>query len=115
MIERSVPTATSHRLVKHGDTLYVGGLGAPDRSQDMYGQTSQVCARLEEFLEQGGSDKEHLLSATIYISDPSLKGEMNRAWNEWLEEKHKPTRATISVGDMGDNLLIEVVVVAAVA
>ncbi|CAG7615597.1 RidA family protein [Leucobacter soli] len=116
MIARSVPTSTSNRVVVHNGILYLGGLGALDRPNDtdMYGQTQQICTRIDEFLAGAGTSKDHLLRATIYISDHSLKGEMNRAWNEWLTQEQKPARATITVGDMGDNLLVEIEITAAV-
>ena len=114
MILRSVPTATSNRVVIHNGILYLGGLGAPDRSQDVYGQSKQILERIDGFLQEAGSSKDELLRATIYISDFALKDEMNRAWNEWLTQEQKPARATITVGDMGDNLLVEIEVSAAI-
>jgi enamine deaminase RidA (YjgF/YER057c/UK114 family) len=114
VIERFIPTPTSHRVVRHNDTLYVGGVGALNREEGIGGQTRQVCQRIEGFLGEAGSNKGSLLSATIYIADSSMKAEMNDVWNEWLAEVGKPTRATIVVGDMGDRILIEVVVVASI-
>lgn len=115
MISRSVPTPTSNRVVVHNGVLYLGGLGAPERGDDndMYDQSKQIFQRIDDFLAEAGTDKTHLLRATIYISDHSLKGEMNRAWNEWLKQDQKPARATITVGDMGDNLLVEIEITAA--
>lgn len=113
MITRSVPTSTSNRVVVHNGILYLGGLGAPDCTQDMYGQTAQVLARIDQFLSDAGTDKNHLLRATIYISEYGLKSGMDRAWNEWLTQEQKPARATIAVGDMGDDLLVEIEITAA--
>ena len=56
---------------------------------------------------------QHLLTAMIYISDFSQKEGMNEAWLEWLPGELLPTRATIGVADLGENVLIEVVVSAA--
>ena len=39
---------------------------------------------------------------------------MNKAWTEWLPAESLPTRATIGVADLGQNVLIEVVVSAVV-
>jgi enamine deaminase RidA (YjgF/YER057c/UK114 family) len=114
MVKRSVPTPTSHRVVEHNGILYLGGIGAPNRGEGegMLSQARQVFARIESLLKEAGSDKTKLLTATIYIADHDLKSEMDQAWNEWLDDADKPTRATIAVGDMGSNILIEAVTAA---
>jgi enamine deaminase RidA (YjgF/YER057c/UK114 family) len=40
---------------------------------------------------------------------------MNKVWKEWLATPHLPTRATIGVNDLGERVLLEVVVTAAIA
>lgn len=116
MITRSVPTPTSNRVVVHNGVLHLGGLGAPERGEanDMYDQSKQIFERIDGFLAESGTDKNHLLRATIFISDYTLKTEMNRAWNEWLDQDQKPARTTITVGDMGDNMLVEIEITAAI-
>ena len=113
MITRHIRTKINHRVVEHSGVLYFGGLVADDRSQDMKGQTAQICAKLDSLLAQVGSSKEKLLTAMIYISDFSQKDGMNEAWLEWLPAEHLPTRATIGVAELGKDMLIEVVVSAA--
>jgi enamine deaminase RidA (YjgF/YER057c/UK114 family) len=114
MIARTKPTPTSNRVVIHNGVLYLGGLGAPDRGQDMYGQAQQVLARIDGFLDAAGTGKENILRATIFITDYALKDGMNRAWKEWMPKEHAPARATIAVGDMGDDLLVEIEITAAI-
>ncbi|AVD84679.1 Rid family hydrolase [Pseudomonas sp. PNPG3] len=38
---------------------------------------------------------------------------MNEVWTSWLNAETLPARATIGVSDLGDNILVEVVVTAA--
>lgn len=113
MITRHFQTKINHRIVEHIGVLYFGGLVADDKSQDMKGQTQQICGKIEDLLAQVGSSKEKLLTAMIYISDFSQKDGMNEAWLEWLPGEHLPTRATIGVAELGKDTLIEVVVSAA--
>ena len=113
MIKRHVRTKINHRVVEHNGVLHFGGLVADDKGQDMKGQTSQICAKIDDLLAEVGSTKEKLLTAMIYISDFSQKDGMNDAWLEWLSEEHLPTRATIGVAELGKDTLIEVVVSAA--
>ncbi|WP_028033945.1 RidA family protein [Chelativorans sp. J32] len=113
MIKRHMQTRINHRVVEHNGVLYFGGLIADDLSVDMKGQTQQICRKIDELLQKVGSSKAHLLTAMIYISDFSQKEGMNEAWLEWLPGELLPTRATIGVADLGENVLIEVVVSAA--
>ncbi len=53
------------------------------------------------------------LATMIYITDFSQKDGMNEAWLSWLPAEHLPTRATIGVADLGEGVLIEIVVTAA--
>ena len=64
-------------------------------------------------LAEAGSDKSHLLSATIYLSDMSRKEEMNKVWQGWMDPKNPPARATVGVDLGGPNVLVEIMVIAA--
>ncbi|ESR27391.1 RidA family protein [Lutibaculum baratangense] len=113
MITRHFQTKINHRVVEHNGVLHFGGLVADDLSQDMKGQTAQICGKIDDLLGKVGSSKERLLTAMIYISDFSQKDGMNEAWLEWLPAEHLPTRATIGVAELGKDVLIEIVVSAA--
>jgi enamine deaminase RidA (YjgF/YER057c/UK114 family) len=113
VITRHIQTKINHRVVEHNGVLYFGGLVADDKSQDMKGQTAQICAKIDALLAQVGSSKDKLLTAMIYITDFAQKDGMNDAWLDWLPGEILPTRATIGVAELGKNTLIEVVVSAA--
>jgi enamine deaminase RidA (YjgF/YER057c/UK114 family) len=112
-ITRHGPGANLSRAVEHDGTIYLSGLTAEDKSADMAGQTAQILARIERNLAEAGSDKSHLLSATIYLSDMSRKEEMNRVWQGWIDPKHPPARATVGVDLGGPKVLVEIMVTAA--
>jgi enamine deaminase RidA (YjgF/YER057c/UK114 family) len=113
MITRREKTPIMHRIVEHNDVVYLGGVIADDtEGVSMRGQITQVCAKLDKLLAEADSDKHKLLSATLFITDMSQKQEMNEVWTSWLEARDLPTRATIGVSDLGQDVLIEVVVTA---
>jgi len=112
-ITRHGPGANLSRSVAHDGTLYLSGLTAEDKSQDMAVQTAQILARIDRNLAEAGSDKSHLLSATIYLSDMSAKEAMNRVWQGWIDPKHPPARATVGVDLGGPTVLVEIMVIAA--
>lgn len=113
MITRGQQTPNFHRHVRHKDTLYISGLLANDLSLSMGGQTRQIAERLNEILKEAGSDSGRILQSTVYITDMSLKDEMNQAWRQAFPADTLPTRATIGVADLGPSVLIEVVFVCA--
>jgi enamine deaminase RidA (YjgF/YER057c/UK114 family) len=113
VIERHIRTPIMHRIVEHSGVLYLGGIVAEDRSASMKGQTEQILARIDALLAETGSDKSKILTATLYITDMSLKDEMNEAWTAWLAPESLPSRSTIGVAELGPKVLIEAVITAA--
>lgn len=114
MIIRREKTPIMHRIVEHNGVVNLGGVLAEDLDGvSMRGQTTQVCAKLDKLLADAGSDKSKLISATVFITDMNQKQEMNEVWMSWLDGGDLPTRATIGVSDLGQDVLIEVVVTAA--
>ena len=87
---------------------------APDKRLPMYEQTQGTLAAIDKYLAELGTDKTRLLSATVYITEMLAKGDMDRAWNEWIgpDAAHWPQRACVCVVLEGP-ALVEVVVTAA--
>lgn len=113
MIKRSGNYEILHEVVEHNGVLHFAGVTAEDLSLDMAGQTRQVAEQIDALLAAHGSHRDRLISALIFITDMRLKPEMNKAWSGWLARAHMPTRATIGVKDLGEGVLIEIVVTAA--
>lgn len=114
MIKRLGQSKTLHRTVIVNNMAYFAGIVADDFSLDMEGQTRQICQKLDGFLAAAGTDKTKLVTAQIFVTDLGAKEGMNKAWSEWLPAESLPTRATIGIADLGQNVLIEVVVSAVV-
>ena len=114
MITRREKTPIMHRSIEFNGVVYLGGVIA-DAAKDlgMREQMLQVCSKLDKILAASGSDKSRLLSASLFITDMNNKAEMNEVWTSWLNAETLPARATIGVSDLGDNILVEVVVTAA--
>jgi enamine deaminase RidA (YjgF/YER057c/UK114 family) len=112
MIERFPGyTPTRSGAVVH-DNLVLTVAVAPDPvSPSMYEQSVRALARLDRTLAECGSDKSKILSAIVYITDMKRKGEMNRAWDEWVDTKNPPMRACIGV-DLEPPHIVEIVVTA---
>ena len=113
MIERLETGQRMSRIVKHNGTIYLCGQVCKDATQGIQEQTSSMLEKVDDLLEQAGSDKENILSATIYIKDMKYFGEMNSVWENWLAEGHAPARACVQASMAREALLVEISVVAA--
>jgi len=104
-------TPTRSRAVVH-DNLVLTVAVAPDPvTSSMYEQTTKALVRIDESLALCGSHKSKILSAIVYISDMKRKGEMNRAWDEWVDTSNPPMRACLGV-ELEPPHIVEIVVTA---
>lgn len=85
---------------------------APDTSASMSGQTEQTLVTLEQNLTDAGSNKQRILSATVYITDIEKKAEMDAMWNAWIGPDNWPQRACVQAALAGDTL-VEITCIAA--
>ncbi len=113
-IERQEIKQRMSRIVKHNSTIYLCGQVAADASKGIREQTETMLAKVDALLEQAGSDREHMLSATIYIKDMALFSEMNAVWDAWVPEGYAPARACVEASMARPELLVEISVIAAV-
>lgn len=111
-IKRHIPTPIMHRVVEANGFLFLGGIVAEDRSQDMAGQTRQILDKIDAYLAEAGSDKRKIVAATLYTTDLGQKDAMNEVWKAWLDPTTLPARATLGVSDLAPGALLEVVVTA---
>ena len=102
------------QAVIHGDTIYLAGqVGAPGES--VTAQTKAVLAEIEDILGQVGSDKNHLLHATIWLADMADFAEMNAVWDAWIAGSPAPARATGEAKLATPDYKVEIIVTAAKA
>lgn len=86
-----------------------------DTSCAMAMQIAQILAQAEVTLAAIGSDKSHLLSATIYITDKNNVPILNAAWAAWLPGGCAPSRACVKVELLDPDMLVEIAFVSAVS
>ncbi|MDO6712093.1 RidA family protein [Aliiglaciecola sp. 2_MG-2023] len=113
MIERIKSTPRMSRIVKHNGTIYLCGQVCKDAEKDITEQTTTMLEKVDELLHKAGSDKNHILSATIYVKDMSYFSAMNAVWDAWVPEGHAPARACVAAKMAREALLVEISVVAA--
>lgn len=101
------------RIVIHNNTVYLCGQVAADASADIKEQTQTMLDKVDALLEQAGSDRENILSATVYIRDMKDFAAMNEVWDAWVPEGFAPARACVEARMARPELLVEVSVIAA--
>ena len=112
-IERIETKQRMSRIVIHNNTVYLCGQVADDANAGIQEQTRTMLDKVDTLLQRAGSDREHLLSATVYIRDMKDFAAMNEVWDAWVPEGHAPARACVEARIARPELLVEISVVAA--
>lgn len=110
-IIRHKPGARFSQAVIHANTIYLCGQSATDTAAGIREQTSQTLAKIDAILGEVGSNKDRILSATIWLTDPRHFDEMNAVWEAWVAGR--PARVTVGTPLMRTGLLVEISVIAA--
>jgi enamine deaminase RidA (YjgF/YER057c/UK114 family) len=103
------------QAVVHNNTVYLAGQVAEKaRGSGVDEQTRDILASIDRLLAQAGTDKSRLLSATIWLTDMSTFGQMNKAWEAWVVPGATPARATVLSPNLAaPEFKIEIAVIAA--
>ncbi len=73
-----------------------------------------MLGHIDRLLAEAGSDKTRILMCQIFLADLKDFAAMNAVWNEWVPAGHTPPRATVQAKLARPELLVEIVVTAAV-
>ena len=112
-IERKETKQRMSRVVIHQGTVYLCGQVAADASKGIEEQTQTMLDKVDALLLSANSDREHMLSATIYIKDMADFAAMNAVWDAWVPQGHAPARACVQAAMARPELLVEISVIAA--
>ena len=112
-IERIEPGARFASAVVHGGLVYLAGHVAHDTAADTRGQTRQVLEAIDAHLAAAGTDKSRLLTVQIWLADMATFGEMNAAWDAWVDKTNLPARATVEAHLASPEWLVEIAGIAA--
>ncbi len=99
------------KAVSHNGTIYL--TGQTSRLEGIKEQTAEVLQKIEDILEANNSDKDHMLSVTIYLKNMEDFAAMNEVYDAWVSKECPPTRACVEARMANDALLVEMKVIAA--
>ena len=105
--------------IEHNGLIYVSGqlpMTLDTRevfTGDIGEQTELALRNVEAVLHSAGSDLNHVLQMTIYVSDMEMWGKVNEVYARVMGD-HRPARAMIPVKDLHFGTQIEIQAIAAV-
>ena len=102
------------KIIIHNETVYLCGQVAKDANTDITEQTRTMLEKVDDLLMQAGSDRQHILSATLYIKDMQDFAAMNTVWDDWVIEGYSPARACVQASLARPELLVEISVIAVI-
>lgn len=111
-IKRIEPGPRMTGAVVHGNTVYLSG--QVGEGSTVAEQSKSALAEVDRLLAAAGTDKSKILQTLIYLSDMSTFGEMNAAWEAWVDPNNTPARATSEAALAGPEFLVEFTVIAAI-
>jgi enamine deaminase RidA (YjgF/YER057c/UK114 family) len=96
-----------------GRLVWLAGQVAEDPKQGIAEQAKSVLSQIDRLLAEAGTDKRHILSATIYLPSMSDFAAMNAVWEAWVPAGETPARATVEAKLAHPDYRVEIQVVAA--
>ena len=121
VISEDAPAAVGHysQAVVDEGLIFVSGQVAADPKtgelviDSIEAQTEQALKNVEAVLLAAGSDLNHVLKMTIFLSGMEHWAAVNETYKRILGD-HRPARAIIPVGEFSDGLKIEIDAIARV-
>ena len=107
------------QAIEHQGLLYISGqlpINAKSGEKSLgsiESQAEQVLANLEAILNDASSGKDHVLKVTVYISDITFWGDVNRVYAKFFGD-HRPARAIVPIGELHHGFQIEIEAIAAI-
>jgi len=114
-IERLHAGPRMSQVVIHNKTVYLAGqVATAAAGKSVAEQTKDILATIDTRLAEAKTDKSHLLSATIWLTDMATFAQMNQVWDGWVKPGAAPTRATVESAQLAaPEYKIEIAVIAA--
>lgn len=84
------------QCVVHGETVYLAGQVAQSApGESVTDQTKAILNQIDALLGEAGTDKNKILSATIWLCSMDDFAEMNAVWDAWVPQGNAPARACV--------------------
>lgn len=79
------------RVVRYGGFIYISGQTVQGRrDSSLIGQITMILDRIDHLLGASGSDKWHLLSATMLVRPEEDVAQVHESWQRWIGDAVSP-------------------------
>jgi 2-iminobutanoate/2-iminopropanoate deaminase len=101
------------QAIRHGDLIYTSGQIAIDPATGslidggIEAQAHQVLTNLRAVLEAAGSDLDHVLKTTVFLTTMGHYQQVNTIYAEYFNQS-PPARSAIAVADLPLGALVEI-------
>jgi enamine deaminase RidA (YjgF/YER057c/UK114 family) len=102
------PNGRFSKVVEHNGLLFLSGQTCSDPNGDILSQTAQTLAKIDEILAEHSSDKNHILSVTVFLKDISMFKGMNTVYDAWVSQTAQPARTCVEAKLAAPSLLVEI-------
>lgn len=106
--------------VVHGGMIFISGqfavdpeTGERELNKSVEEQARRILDNIALYLEACGSDKDHIVKTTAYLSDLSCWGKVNEVYRDFFGE-HTPARSVVPAPELHYGFLIEIEAIAMV-
>ena len=113
-IKRYKTNKRMSQAVVHGNTVYTAGQVAMNAGgESISRQTQDILTEVDNLLNDAGTDKSKLISATIWLTSMEDFVEMNEVWDAWVVQGETPARACVESKLAAPQFNVEIAVIAA--
>ncbi len=111
-IVRHKPGPNNCWVVEYGNLVFIAGIQADNTAASCKAQTEEVLKKIESLMALAGTNKSKIVSANVWVADIREKGEMDAAWQAWIDPDNKPARATVESRLSKPDARVEIMMVA---
>lgn len=113
-IKRNNPKPRLADSVEYGALVYLSGQVPTDLTGDITQQTQEVLDKIDSLLAASQSDKTCILSAQVWIKNMARDfAAFNAVWESWMPVENSPARAAVEANMAREQVLVEIMVIAA--
>ncbi len=112
------PVGPYSQGVIHNGTLYASGQIAINPANgelvtsNIEDETRQVMLNIKALLDEAGLTFEHVLKASVFVSDMNLYSRINAVYAEFFNEDTAPARELVEVANLPKFVNIEISIIA---
>jgi len=112
------PIGPYNQAVLSGNMLFTSGQIAIDPNtgdlvvDDIESETKRVMENLKAVLTEAGMNFDHVLKASIFISDMANFSKINEVYTTYFEETTAPARETVQVANLPKYVNVEISMIA---